>query len=287
MIRALVRAFALLPLVAASSLTVALTPAAVAARRVPAPAAPQLVERTIELGGRSVRALCTSGSREAVLVQSPGDEVDVWRPVLERLEGEVGACAYERALPEADRLRGRGWFDLLEEMRRVHGLLGFQRSYTLVGHGSGGLYTRLYAAGRPMEVTAMVLVDPAHEDMPEEARHAMPPGAWEDWMRRRGQPNADGVRERDVAEHARTSRTRDIPVTVITARRRPDGAGWDERFLYEAARRVHASLLEGITRGRHVPASASGHDVHLDEPELVAREITRAVRLSRGVARAR
>ena len=285
MIRALVRAFALLPLAAAASL--ALRSTAAAAMPAAAPASPQLVERTIELGGRTVRSLCTSGSREAVLVQSPGDDVDVWRPVLERLEGEVGACAYERALPEAERLPGRGWFELMEDMRRVHGQLGFQRAYTLVGHGSGGLYARLYAAGRPMEVSAMVLVDPAHEDMPEEARHAMPRAAWEDWMRRRGQPNADGVRESDVAEHARASRTRDIPVTVITARRRPDGAGWDERFLYEAARRVHASLLEGITRGRHVPASASGHDVHLDEPELVAREITRAVRLSRRVARVR
>jgi pimeloyl-ACP methyl ester carboxylesterase len=147
------------------------------------------------------------------------------------------------------------------------------------------MYARLYAAGKPAEVSALVLVDPAHEDMPEEARHAMPQRAWEDWMARRSQPNADGVRESDLAKLARASRLPDIPVTVITARRRPDGEGWDERFLFEAARRVHATLLEGIPRGRHVPASASGHDVHLDEPELVAREITRGVRLSRAVGR--
>lgn len=248
----------------------------------PTPEPPQLVEREVDLGDRTVRALCTSGPRDAVLVQSAGDGAEVWRPVLERLEGEVGACAYDRALPPDDRVGGRGWFELMEEMRRVHQTLGFRRGYTLVGHGLGGMYARLYAAARPAEIAGLVLLDPAHEDLPEETRHAMPAAAWEDWMRRRSEPNADGVREIDVAKRARASRPRDIPTTVITARRRPDGGGWDGRFLYEEARRAHASLLAGNTRGRHVPASSSGHDVHLDEPDLVAREIARVVRLTRG-----
>jgi pimeloyl-ACP methyl ester carboxylesterase len=285
MIRELVTAVALARLTVAGLVLAALTPLPATAAPAPAPERPQLVERMVPLGDRMVRALCTSGPREAVLLQSDGDGADVWRPVLERLEGEVGACAYDRSLPEADRTRARGWFELLDEMQRVHGTLGFQRGYVLVGHGLGGMYARLYAAGRPTEVSALVLVDPAHENMPEEARHAMPERAWEDWMTLRRQPNADGVRESDMAKLARMSRPPAIPVTVVTARRRPDGPGWDERFLFEAARRVHASLLEGSTSGRHVPASASGHDVHLDEPELVAREITRGVRLSRAVVR--
>lgn len=276
------------PLVAAPPLaTIAMGLVALAASpedvsAAPAPALPQLVEREVSLGGRTVRALCTSGPRDALLVQDAGDAADVWRPVLERLEGEVGACAYDRSRPADDRLAGRGWFELLEEMRQVHETLGFRSGYTLVGHGVGGMYARLYAGARPTEVAGLVLVDPSHEDLPEETRHAMPVAAWEDWMRRLREPNPDGVRETEVAKRARSSRPRDIPTTVITARQRESGEGWEERFLYEEARRAHASLVEGNTRGRHVPGSRSGHDVHLDEPDLVAREITRVVRLSRG-----
>ncbi|HUF74627.1 MAG TPA: alpha/beta fold hydrolase [Longimicrobiales bacterium] len=270
MMRVLLAAFALMPLSAAA------TPAPA-----PAPAAPQLVEREVRVDDRMVRALCTSGPREALLLQRDGAPLDSWRPVLERLEGAVGACAYERTRVGGD-AEARGWFELLDEMRRVHAALGFQRGYVLVGHGLGGSYARLYAVARPAEIAGLVLVDPAHEDMPEEARHAMPEAAWADWMRRRSRPNADGLRESEIAQHARASRLPDMPVTVITATRREAEPEWDERFLYEAARRVHASLLEGITRGRHIPASRSGPEIHLDEPDLVARETTRLVRLSRG-----
>lgn len=255
--------------------------AAATAAPAPAPAAPQLVEHEVRLDDRAVRALCTSGPREVLLLQRDSSPPEVWRRVLERLEGVVGACAYERRVTGAD-AEPRGWFELMDEMRRAHVALGFERGYVLVGQGLGGQYARLYAAARPGEVAGLVLVDPAHEDLPEEARHAMPRAAWAEWMRRRGRPNADGVRESEIARHARASRLEDVPVTVITATRREVDPEWEERFLYEAARRVHASLLEGMTRARHIPASRSSPDVHLDEPDLVAREITRVVRLSRG-----
>ena len=270
MIRTLWAAFALIPMSAAA------LPAPA-----PVPTAPQVVEHQVRVDGRTVRALCTSGSREAVLLQRDGAPPDDWRAVLQRLDGVVGACAYERNLP-GETAESRGWFELLDEMRRVHGALGFQRDYVLIGHGLGGQYARLYAAARPAEISGLVLVDPVHEDLPEEVRHAMPHAAWAEWMLRRSRPNADGLRESEIARHARATRLQDLPVTVITATRRETEPEWDERFLYEAARRVHATLLEGITRGRHIPASRSGPDVHLDEPDVVAGEITRVVRLSRG-----
>ena len=55
---------------------------------------------------------------------------------------------------------------------------------------------------------------------------------------------------------------------MITATIRRDGGGWDARFVNEAARQVHASILRGVRGARHVPAPRSGPDVHLDEPEL-------------------
>lgn len=261
---------------------VALALASVAA--VPPQEGSQIREVAVRVGARSIRALCTDGPREALLLHGEGADADTWRPVLERLDGTVGACAYDRPgsgrsgpVPET-----RGWFELEDEMRRIHAALGYRPGYTLVGHSVGGLYARLFAAGRPSDVGALVLVDPAHEDMPEAVRPGMPDTALEAWERRRRSANLDGVREVELAERLRRSRLPDVPVTVITATRRPQGDGFDQRFLNEAARRVHASILRGITIGRHIPAARSGHDVQLDEPELVSAEIARLVAFTTG-----
>jgi len=246
-----------------------------------------LHEVYVQVGRSTVRAICTDGPRRVLLMHGEGETADTWRPVLERMPDNVGACAYDRP---GDGMSGpppgrRGWFELLDDMRRIHAALGFERGYTLVGHSLGGLYARVFTAERPMDVGGLVLIEPAHEDLPEASRPGMPAAAWQSWMQRRAQVNADGVTESDVAERARGSVLPDIPVTVLTATRRQQGDGWDERFLNEAARRVQASLLQGITEARQIPASRSGHDVQLDQPDLVASEILRVVRVSRGPGR--
>jgi len=236
----------------------------------------QVQESVVEIDGRPVRVLCTAGPRRVVLVHGESSGAESWRPVLDVLAGRVGACAYDRIpVSEGGPEEGRGWFALMDEMWRTHPALGFERGYVLVGHAMGGLYARLYAADRPLDVGGLVLLDPVHEDMPEEARPGMPRAAWSAWMAERIRPNTDGMRESDLARHARNVRLPDIPVTVLTATERRDGDGWDARFLAQAARRVHASILHGVRSGRHIPASGAGPLLPSEDPELVAREIMR------------
>lgn len=254
-----------------------------AAGAAPGGEAPRAIrEQHVTLDGVTIRALCTDGTRRVVLLHGEGDDADVWRPVLERLDGSIGACAYDRrgsggSAPAPER---RGWFELIDELRRVHLALGFDRGYVLVGHGVGGLYARLYTADRPTDVAGLVLVDPAHEDMLAKLRPGMPRDAWEAAEARSREPNADGVTERSVGDRARGARLPDVPVTVITASIRRDGGGWDARFVNEAARQVHEAILRGATFGRHIPAPRSTHAVQRDEPGLVADEILRVVRAS-------
>lgn len=267
-----------LVVLAAAALLVTVLPARVGAAQ--RPGAPSDVrERTIHVDGVAIRALCTGARPRVLLLHDEGSTAESWRPVLELLEDEVTACAYDRrgsggsgAAPEH-----RGWYELMDELRRVHRGLGADEGYVLVGHGSGGLYARLYAAGRPVDVGGLVLVDPTHEDMPRRARPGMPRDAWDDWMRRRRAPNVDGLVETRLAERARSSSLPTIPVTVLTATRRRNGDGWDARFLNEAARQVHGSIVRGIPGGRHVPARGSTSAVHVDDPDLVASEILRVV----------
>lgn len=246
----------------------------------PDPVVRDVYELRIELGGLTIRALCTDGARHVVLWHGDGSSAETWRPVLERLDGSVGACAFDRrgsgeSVPAPD---PRGWYELVDELRRIHLALGFERDYVLVAHALGGLYARAYAVDRPTDLAGLLLVDPAHEDMPDRLRTGMPRDVWEAWTSAQAEPNRDGVTERSVGRRARRSRLPDIPVTVISAALRQDGDGWDARFVNEGTRQLHAAILRGVTSGRHIPAERSGHDVQQDQPSLVADEIRRVLR---------
>lgn len=240
-----------------------------------------LREVVVHVDGAEIRALCTEGPVEVLLLHGDGASAETWRPVLQRLDGRVGACAYDRRGSRADgpRPEERGWYELLDELRRIHDALGVDAPYVLVGHELGGLYARLYAADRPRDVSGLVLVEPAHEDLPGKVRLGMPAEEWRAWMLRRQEPNADGIVEARLADRARGSRLPAVPVSVLTGARRPDGDGWNARFVNEAVRQVHASILRSAVSGRHVPAERSGPAIQRDQPQLVVEEVVRIVHL--------
>ena len=234
-------------------------------------------ELRITIGDVTVRALCTDGPRDVLLLHDAGSTSDSWRPVLERLDEHVGACAYDRrgsgmSVPPPSE---RGWYELLDELRHIHRALGFDRDYLLVGHGLGGLYARMYVIDRPRELGALLLVDPSHEDMPDRFEAGMPERERLAWIEQRSVPNSDGIREVSLNARLRRLRTSRIPVTVLTAALRSGGEGWDARFIAEASRQLHAEILQGAAVPRHIPADRSGHDVPRDQPQLVVDEILR------------
>lgn len=234
-------------------------------------------ELMITVDGATIRALCTDGPRDVLLLHDTDSSADVWRPVLERLDGRAGACAYDRrgsgrSVPAPVE---RGWYELLDELGHVHRALGFDRDYLLVAHGLGASYARLYVADRPREVGALLLVDPAHEEMPARYEAGMPARERREWIEARSRPNEDGIRESALDARLRSARTPRIPVTVLTATDLEHRDGWDLRFIAEASRQLHAQLLRGAAVPRHIPADRSGHDVPLDQPQLVVEEILR------------
>jgi len=245
----------------------------------PTPDASAIREIRVDVGARSIRALCTDGARRVVLWHGEEATADAWRPVLERLDGSVGACAFDRpGHGGSEPSPGpRGWYEVVDETRQIHVALGFERGYVLVAHSVAGLYARIYASDRPADLSGLVLVEPDHEELLGRLRMGMPPDEWARRRAERERPNRDGIVESSLARRARTAILPPIPLTVITGAVRRNDPGWDARFLNEAARQVHASILRGASRGRHVPAARSGHDPHLDQPGLVAEEILRVV----------
>ena len=106
-------------------------------------------ELRITIGDVTVRALCTDGPRDVLLLHDASSTSDSWRPVLERLDEHVGACAYDRrgsgmSVPPPSE---RGWYELLDELRQIIEAAGCgkkanRRGECLAGTPTAGLLTR-------------------------------------------------------------------------------------------------------------------------------------------------
>jgi len=245
-------------------------------------------DTTVIVEGRRIHALCAgSGEPGVALLHGAGSRAATWRPVLQRWSLPVRACAYDRAgHGESDPVPGgRDWRGLIEDLGAIHRALGFTRPPVVVGHSLGGLYARALAVVAPGDVAGLVLVDPAHEDLPDRARSAMPRDVWAEMVEGFA-PNGDGIDQRALGTFLRGAPELDVPVTVITATRRQDGPGWDPGELDRVTREVHRSIIDEAPDGRHVVAEGAGHNVHVDRPDLVLEEIagmTRRAAVERGV----
>lgn len=166
-----------------------------------------------------------------------------------------------------------------------------------IGHSTGGIITREYAARHPEALAGLVLVDSSHEDQnyrlapfreyrPYHLRLAAwkllrplglirvaqdlgfgerPVGPVKAMARTARQGRADA---QELISHALTSpgcsppNLGDLPLLVITAGDRGEDYGgvWPE---------LQAELAALSTRSTHIVARHAGHHIHRDDPDLI------------------
>lgn len=107
-----------------------------------------------------------SGSPAVVFLPGGGAVGLDYLNVQERAAALTTSVLYDRA--------GTGWSDAVElprtsaqvtdELRELLRTADVPAPYLLAGHSLGGLYARHYAQRFPDEVSALLLLDPAHED---------------------------------------------------------------------------------------------------------------------------
>lgn len=253
----------------------------------------------IDIGTHRLHIHCMgTGSPTVIMEFGLGGHSLEWAFVQSELARHQRACAYDRA--------GYGWSDrgplprlsstIARELNRLLDRAGLEPPFILVGHSFGGFNIRQLQQLRGREVAGMVLIESSHEAQFErlesEAGVSVTPSGNTFTLkyvpRERNLPPVVGnvvrkaqltrktyatVRD-EMASMLRSAEAMrsieplgDTPLVVLT--REP--ANPDERNdqFEEIWQNLQRRLTRLSSRSRQVIAHDSGHDVHVDEPELV------------------
>jgi pimeloyl-ACP methyl ester carboxylesterase len=269
--------------------------------------------KLIDVGGYRLHLYCTGterpGSPTVILDEGLGATSLGWSKVQPGVASFTRVCSYDRAgygwsdtgpLP---RTAGR----MVTELHTLLARAGIAGPYVLVGHSYGGLIMQLYTYTYPQQVAGLVLVESVHADQfryPELRAGALPPIcplASFGILRFMGllgflngsvaeypptvQPvvKAQGYQTRfcqtlsdeSAAEEESLAQVRaarhslgHLPLVVLT-RGIPGSDAQGERD-WQALQRDLAGLSSDSV---HIIATRSGHQIQLDQPELVIAAI--------------
>jgi len=279
------------------------------------------VSGTFDIGdGRRMFLECTgSGSPTVILVGGQRASAEDWAIVAEDVDSPsvyalVGAdtrvCAYDRPGTPVGEAPSRSdpvdqpttAADMVSDLRALVGAAGIEEPFVIVGHSAGGLAARLYAATYPDDVSGMVLVDALGEGLRDHMTA-------EQWAIQKPMLRGDigaSIAEYPALEWIEPDASFDqmraagglkrMPLIVISAdqpigptipalkaagvlgQEVPDDFG----YVTDAAQvKSQADLAASVPGSIHVTETNSGHNVHIEQPALVAGAILDVVRLVR------
>lgn len=216
------------------------------------------------------------GRPVVVLESGAGDGIDSWTGLSARLADKTTVFSYQRSRRGGEPRTGAQVAEqLLDTLRQK----GMDPPYILVGHSIGGPFVLSFAKRYPELVAGLVLVD------------ARPPGfkaaceagggtmcdipAWalmltEPWVR----AEVQGL-PATYAELGDLARLPAVPAVVISATEPPPLSNAAFMTAWLAQQR---EMARSLPQARFVQADGSGHYVHKEQTDLVAREILSLVR---------
>jgi pimeloyl-ACP methyl ester carboxylesterase len=263
-------------------------------------------------GGRHLYLECHgSGSPTVIFEAGLRSRGDIWNwsrdgigtGVLPRVSPYTRACYYDRpgtlaTYPYVSRSdpvpMPRSTGEVAADLHALLAAAGVQGPYVMVGASTGGLIVREYASLYPAEVYGVVLVDAISEAM----ESLMKPGQFARYNAYYLQsPGADALRYdhleaidfyRSFAEMSVRRRSpRHLPTVVISA-----GYGFGTPmgvwrsfagFVNKTWKRSQLYLASLHPRTKRVRAWGSGHQIHVNRPDLVARYVLGMVARARGL----
>lgn len=266
---------------------------------------PPVPGKRYDVGGYSIHMLCKGQGEPTVIIDAGlGDDSTDWLDIQNHTAVETRVCVFDRP--------GYGWSDagpqprnslrISNEMEKLVQKAGIPGPYILVGHSFGGYNIRVFAAQHPQQIAGMVLVDASHENQYERLNINLPKH-----FDRKGNililpKGGDTVSEkatalRERAFHAaraeisslhqsalqvrHNNKLPKIPLIVISRGQ----SEWAGQRKGKNRERIWQQLQQELWKlsplSQQIFANRSGHDIHIEQPELVVTAINDVVSMSR------
>jgi pimeloyl-ACP methyl ester carboxylesterase len=240
--------------------------------------------RTVEVGGRAIYLDCRgSGSPTVILEAGFGASAGSWAWLFDDIAGTTRVCAWDR--PGLGQSQARGLHTGRQAAEDLHAALaaaGERGPYVVVGHSLGGVYALLFASVEATAggdaVAAFVLLDSFepliwmaddplldeairanHREVLAETGAMIQGGEQLDWA-----PTLAELRALPPTQ----AETLLLPITM-------GGKFGDQAQPGPAALAAswYRVVGEHYPNGRVETVENSGHVIHFDQPELVARRV--------------
>lgn len=238
-----------------------------------------------------IRSFVTAGhgSPTVVFESGLGHGKRIWGPVFSGVSAVTRAVAYDRAGygQSETSAEPRSGLQIVAELRAMLQTQGIKPPYVLVGHSLGGTYMKLFAKYHPEEVAGVVLVDARHSEFTQRCRELgvprllyNPPEA----LLRLLAPTSRAELEAaplSLKQARRGGAFPDVPLIVLTQSNA--AARWPSRLgkVWAASQRRMAKMS---SLGRIKVLDDTGHNVHVDRPDVVVRAVLNVVRAARYLA---
>lgn len=231
-------------------------------------------ERLVSIGDRRLSIDCDGepGSPTVVLIAGGGKTAEDWVKVQPAVAKFARVCSYDRAgFGTSDKVPYaiQPLDDVVNDLHQLLTASGEQGPYILVGHSVAGIYARSYTTRFPNEVAGLVFVDSAHEEQTLRF-HQLDP-TWQPL----DQESAEwGLY---ITPGQRLQWQTELPVIVLghgipiqgPKKVSPETATGRERIWNQ----MQTDLAVRSARGELRIAEHSGHNIHLEQPELVIQAI--------------
>jgi pimeloyl-ACP methyl ester carboxylesterase len=240
------------------------------------------IDGSFDVGGHKLHLRCegtgSPGSPTIVYLHGLGGDGSDIKSINTPLASQTRVCTYDRLnVGRSDRATGR--HTGADSVRDLHALLDAAKvpgPYLLVGFSFGGLLAIMYAATYPDQVMGLVSLD-GSLPTDDQVDQLIPKDEREQVMAEqdRNQELVDFYRTTDQAKPL-VAKVPDVPVTYLAARPVELPPNWPVKRMQAFIRAKQVQFTKTVPNGRLVEVQSS-HDIDLDQPELVIKEINRVL----------